>query len=90
MQLLPLFILPGYRKKVFEDNLKIWILTANVQWHSDKVIGGKTPQLLIITEVFGHTASKRRHCTAFKLQSSNQLTKTFNSLLKFILNVEKV
>ena len=49
----------GYRQalQVFEDNQKFWILTPNIQWHlDDKVIRGKTPQLLIITQVFGHTS----------------------------------
>ena len=54
-----------------------------MQWHSDKVIRGKTPQLPIITQVFGHTASKRRHCSAFELK--NEVIKTFISLLKFSL-----
>ena len=35
-------------------------LTPNMmQRHSDKLIRGKTPQLPIIAQVFGHTASKR-------------------------------
>ena len=55
--------------------------------HLDKVIGGKTPQLPIMAQVFRHTASKRRHCSAFELK--NQVIKTFISLLKFILNVRK-
>ena len=46
-------------------------------------MGGKTPQLPIITQVSGHAASKRRHCSAFKLKS--QVIKTFISLLKFSL-----
>ena len=52
------------------------------------IIGGKAPQLLIIAQVFGHTASKRRHCSAFELK--NQVIKTFLRLLKFIFNVGKV
>ena len=63
-------------------------MTPNVQGHSDKVIGGKTPQLSIIAEVFGHTASKRRHCRAFELK--NQVIKTFISVLNFSLNVGKL
>ena len=39
----------------------------------------------IIAQVFGHTASKRRHCSAFELK--NQVIKTFVSLLKFSFNV---
>ena len=68
--------------------LKITILTPDMQQHSDKVIRGKIPQLLIIGQVFGHTASKRRHYSAFELK--NQVIKTFISLLKFSLNVGKV
>ena len=73
-------------------NVSIWrlstILTPNMQRHSDKVIKGKTPQLPIIAQVFGHVASKRRHCSAFELKK--QVIKTFISLLEFSLNVGKV
>ena len=68
---------------------KSTILTPNVvKQHLDKVIGRKTALLLIIAQVFGHTASKTRHCSTFELKS--QVIKTFISLLKFILNVRKV
>ena len=60
-------------------------MTPNMQRHMDKVIRGKTPQLIIIAQIFGHTASKRRHCSAF--EQKKQVIKTFISLLKFSLNV---
>ena len=53
-----------------------------------KVIGEKTPQLLIIAQLFGNTDSKRRHYSACELK--NQVIKTFIGLLKFSLNVGKV
>ena len=59
-----------------------------MQQHLDKVIRGKTPQLPIIAQVFGDTASKRRHCSAFEL--NNKVIETFINLLKFSLNVGKV
>ena len=53
-----------------------------------KVIGEKTPQLLIIAQLFGNIDSKRRHYSACELK--NQVIKTFIGLLKFSLNVGKV
>ena len=53
-----------------------------MQRHTHKLIRGKTPQLPIIAQILGHTASKRRHRSAFEMK--NRVLKTFLSLLNLV------
>ena len=61
-----------------------------MQWHSDKLIRGKTLQLPIIAQVLVTQLVKEDTAVSSAFEMKNQVIKTFLSLLKFSFNVGKV